>query len=204
MNRGGVLLLLYISIVVVCLLLLETRALAPTLKAKENNHNNDTSDVLERLRGVEQKVYEQGIQLSEYGADIRNLVNIGNEIKKEVKENKIELMTYIDKATSELKNEAKENKIELKNEIVELKKEAKENKIELKKEAKENKIELKKEAKENKIELMTYIDKATSELKNDFKELSNDLNLIKILLLGIIAILSKDNLFDFVVNLFKK
>ena len=51
---------------------------------------------------------------------------------------------------------------------------------------------------------MTYIDKATSELKNDFKELSNDLNLIKILLLGIIAILSKDNLFDFVVNLFKK
>ena len=142
MNRGGVLLLLYISIVVVCLLLLETRALAPTLKAKENNHNNDTSDVLERLRGVEQKVYEQGIQLSEYGADIRNLVNIGNEIKKEVKENK--------------------------------------------------------------IELMTYIDKATSELKNDFKELSNDLNLIKILLLGIIAILSKDNLFDFVVNLFKK
>ena len=35
---------------------------------KENH--SDTSDVKERLRGVENKVYEQGSKLSEYGAGI--------------------------------------------------------------------------------------------------------------------------------------
>ena len=73
-----------------------------TTHPKENNQNMADPDVKERLRGVEKMMYEQGIKLSEYGANISNLVNRVEELKKEATDNK-----------TELKNEIKENKEEL-------------------------------------------------------------------------------------------
>ena len=160
------------------------------MTAPPKGNHNDTSDVLERLRWVENNVYEQVIEVTKYGADVRNLAKdvtelqkeakkIKEELKNEAKEIKEELSKKIDKTESKLQNEAKEIKEELKNEAKEIKEEvskkidktesklqneAKEIKEELQKEAKEIKEELKKEAKEIKEELSKKIDKATSKI----------------------------------------
>ena len=94
-----------------------------TTHPKENNQNMADPDVKERLRGVEKMMYEQGIKLSEFGANISNLVNQVEELKKEATDNKEELKNEIKENKEELKNEIKETKTELKNEIKETKEE---------------------------------------------------------------------------------
>jgi len=83
------------------------------MTAPPKGNHNDTSDVLERLRWVENNVYEQVIEVTKYGADVRNLAKdvtelqkeakkIKEELKKEAKEIKEELSKKIDKATSKI------------------------------------------------------------------------------------------------------
>jgi len=119
------------------------------MTAPTKGNHNDTSDVLERLRGMENKSYEQASEVRKYGDDVRNLAKDVTEFKNELKEIK-----------AELKNEAKENKEELSKKIDKTERELS-NKI--------DKIE---------SELSKKIDKGTSEFKNDAKENTKKLNVI--------------------------